>query len=454
MTFETVNPSTGRPIATFEALTDAALEHKLGVAERCEQTHKATPLAERIGWIRAAAQLLEQNQKIYAAEISREMGKPLHEATGEVLKCITVCDYYAKHAPALLADSHVETSAQRSLVRHLPMGTVLAIMPWNFPFWQVFRFAIPALAAGNVVLLKHAENTCGCSLMLESLFREAGVPEGGFQSLLISIAQTQKILADDRVRAATLTGSGRAGSATAETAGRHLKKVVLELGGSDPFIVMPSANIDAAVAAAARGRLMNAGQSCIAAKRIIVHRDVYSEFKDRLIGEFETKRVGDPFDERTDIGPLATQAILRTLERQVDQTVAAGATALTGGTPVANGGWFFPPTILADIPEASPAMREEFFGPVALLFEVDSLDDAITLSNDSEFGLGSVLFTQDEGEIEQAFSDIESGATFINTITASDPRMPFGGIKRSGIGRELAADGLYEFVNKKTCWVA
>ena len=453
MIIESINPATEEIEARFETLSDTDLEGRIALASASERRHRDTTLQERIAWITAARRLLEERQETLAEMITQEMGKPVASAILEIRKCMTVCDYYAENGAALLADRPVQTVASDSFVRHLPLGIVLAIMPWNFPFWQVFRFAIPALMAGNVVLLKHAENTLGCSASIEALFREAGVPSGGFQSLVISVAQTQKLLTDPRVRAATFTGSESAGQAVAETAGKHLKKVVLELGGSDPFIVMPSADLDQAVVDATRGRLNNCGQSCIAAKRIIIHRDLYTEFRDALVASFESQTVGSPLDQQTQIGPMATEALRARLHDQVSESLALGATAITATDPIERPGWFYRPTILENIPTAAPASSEELFGPVASLFEVNSFDDAIRLANQTRFGLGSVLYSRDDQEVARAFNEIEAGATFVNTITAADPNLPFGGIKHSGYGRELAAEGMHEFMNLKTCWI-
>ncbi|MEL7313177.1 MAG: NAD-dependent succinate-semialdehyde dehydrogenase [Pseudomonadota bacterium] len=454
MIIESIDPATEQVQARYETLTDAELESRIAAAASAEQTHRSTSVETRVQWIKAAKRLLAEQEQRLAETISREMGKPIGAATLEIRKCMTVCDYYAENGPSLLLDRQVETNAHSSFVRYLPLGVVLAIMPWNFPFWQVFRFAIPALMAGNVVLLKHAENTLACSALMETIFHEAGVPSAGFQSLVITVEQTQSLLADARIRAATFTGSEQAGKAVAETSGRHLKKVVLELGGSDPFIVMPSADLERAVADATRGRLGNCGQSCIAAKRLIVHNDIYTEFRDALVASFESQSVGMPLEPGTDIGPMATEALRARLDEQVDETVARGAKALIGHHRLDRPGWFYPPTILEDIPTGSPAASEELFGPVASLFRANDFNDALRIANDTRFGLGSALFTRDANEIERAFNEIDAGATFINSITASDARLPFGGIRNSGYGRELAAEGMHEFMNLKTCWVA
>lgn len=383
--------------------------------------------------------------------MTTEMGKTHRSAIAEVEKCAWVCDFYAEHGPEFLADRQIDTSAEFSVARYLPLGPVLAIMPWNFPLWQVFRFAAPALMAGNVGLLKHASNVPQSALAISDILKRAGAPEGAFQTLLISGNQVEAVLSDARVRAATLTGSEAAGRAVAETAGRHLKKVVLELGGSDPFIVLPSADLADAVKHAVTGRTLNNGQSCIAAKRFIIHADIYDEFRDRFAAALDDLSVGDPMDDQTDVGPLATDAIREELAEQVDASVAKGARCVVGAETIDGDGWYFKPGLLEAIPEDAPAHGEELFGPVASLFKVGSLDDAIERANGTRFGLGSAIFTQDKEEMERAFNEIESGATFVNAITASDPRMPFGGVKASGYGRELAEDGIREFVNVKSC---
>jgi len=369
---------------------------------------------------------------------------------GEVEKCALVCRHYAAHTAAYLADEPMTSSASRSYVRHLPLGPILAVMPWNFPFWQVFRFAAPALMAGNVALLKHASNVPASALAIEEIFRLAGFEEGVFQTLLVGSDAVEAIVADPRVRAATVTGSEGAGAAVASAAGRHHKKVVLELGGSDPFIVLPSADIGAAVKAAVGARIINNGQSCIAAKRFIVHAAVYAEFEEAFVAGFEALKVGDPMQADTDIGPLATPQIKSELAAQVEASVAKGAKRLCGAQPMSGVGNFFRPGVLGSIPRESPAWSEEFFGPVAMLFRVDNIDEAIDLANDTRFGLGSSVWTRDEDEIKAAVNRIEAGCTFVNAIVASDPRLPFGGIKSSGHGRELARDGMIEFMNRKT----
>jgi succinate-semialdehyde dehydrogenase/glutarate-semialdehyde dehydrogenase len=386
------------------------------------------------------------------------MGKPINSAVQEAEKCALVCRYYAENAERHLADELVETNAARSFVRYQPLGVVLAVMPWNFPFWQVFRFAAPALMAGNVGLLKHSSNVPQCALAIEDIFRRADFPEGAFQTLLIGSDPVQSILEDPRVAAATLTGSEPAGRSVAGIAGKQIKKTVLELGGSDPFIVMPSADLEAAVTTAVKARTINNGQSCIAAKRFIVHSQIYDEFETRFVEAMKSLRVGDPMIESIDIGPLATEQILKDIEEQVSVSVAAGAKVLTGGQKFkAEGelaeGHFYQPTVLVDIPKGSPAYQDEIFGPVASLFRVANIDQAIELANATSFGLGAAAWTADEAERERFIDEIESGSVFINGMVASDPRLPFGGVKHSGYGRELGEFGIREFVNIKTVWI-
>ena len=406
-----------------------------------------------------AAEILENEKQEFARMMTLEMGKPIKGAVQETEKCAWVCRYYAENAERHLADEVIETQATKSYVHFQPLGVVLAVMPWNFPFWQVFRFAAPALMAGNVGLLKHASNVPQCALAIEDIFRRAGFSEGAFQTLLIGSEEVQQVLEDPRVAAATLTGSEPAGRSVAGIAGKQIKKTVLELGGSDPFIVMPSADLDTAATTAVKARTINNGQSCIAAKRFIVHAQIYEEFEKRFVESMKALRVGDPMDEATDIGPLATEQILKDLEEQVSVSVAAGAKILTGGKKFkADGdfaaGNFYEPTVLADIPKDSPAYRDELFGPVASLFRVRNIDEAIELANDTPFGLGSAAWTNDESELKRFVDELEAGSVFINGMVASDPRLPFGGIKNSGYGRELGEFGIREFVNIKTIWIS
>ncbi|HYG08775.1 MAG TPA: NAD-dependent succinate-semialdehyde dehydrogenase [Pyrinomonadaceae bacterium] len=453
MAIASVNPATGEKLREFAPHTEAEIEDRLRRAADAYREHRRTTFAERAEKMLGAARILETEKDRFARLMTAEMGKPLQAAREEAAKCALVCRYYAEHAAQFLADEEVETSATRSFIRYEPLGAVLAVMPWNFPFWQVFRFAAPALMAGNVGLLKHASNVPQCALAIEEIFRRAGFAEGVFQTLLLNSDQVGRVIGDARVRAATLTGSEHAGSEVASRAGKAIKKTVLELGGSDPFIVMPSADFESALKTAVKARTINNGQSCIAAKRFIVHADVYAEFARRFVERMAALNVGDPADEATEIGPLATASILEELDAQVKKSVEAGARVLTGGERLRRAGNYYAPTVLADIPKNSPAYTEEFFGPVALLFRVRSIEEAIELANNTTFGLGASVWTNDEDERERFVGDIEAGAVFVNAMVASDPRMPFGGVKRSGYGRELGEFGIREFVNIKTVWI-
>jgi succinate-semialdehyde dehydrogenase/glutarate-semialdehyde dehydrogenase len=453
MAIASVNPATGEVLREFTPHNQTEIEEKLERAARAFQAHRRTSFDERAKRMLGAAEILDAERERFARLMTEEMGKPVRGAREEAAKCALVCRYYAEHAEKFLADEMVETGATRSFVHYEPLGAVLAVMPWNFPFWQVFRFAAPALMAGNTGLLKHASNVPQCALAIEEIFLRAGFPEGVFQTLLINSDEVARVLGDARVRAATLTGSEHAGSEVASRAGREIKKTVLELGGSDPFIVMPSADFESAVSTAVKARTINNGQSCIAAKRFIVHADIYEEFARRMASGMEALKVGDPSDETTDIGPLATESIVEELGAQVRKSVEMGARALTGGERLRQKGNYYAPTVLADIPKNSPAYAEEFFGPVALLFRVASIEEAIALANDTTFGLGASAWTRDDGERERFVDEIEAGAVFINAMVASDPRLPFGGVKRSGYGRELGAFGIREFVNIKTIWI-
>lgn len=454
MGIATINPATGKTIKTFEALTASEIETKLALAESTFRQYRKTPFAQRSQWLHAAANILDRDAVKFGELITLEMGKTLKSAIAEVNKCALVCRYYADNAAEFLQDQIVATDASRSLVRFQPLGIILAVMPWNFPFWQVIRFAAPALMAGNVGLLKHASNVPQSALAIEAIFQEAGFPEGAFQTLLIGAAQVESVVNDPRVKAATLTGSEPAGASLAAAAGKQLKKVVLELGGSDPFIVLASADLEVAVKTGVTARMINNGQSCIAAKRFIVHQAIADQFQQCLIEEFQSLNIGDPLAEDTDIGPLATPSILNELDQQVQAAVAKGAKLLIGGKILAErAGNFYPPTILTQITPDIPAYAEEFFGPVALLFRVESLDEAIAIANDTSFGLGASAWTNDVEEQERLIEEIDAGAVFINGMVKSDPRLPFGGIKRSGYGRELASYGIQEFVNIKTIWI-
>ena len=453
MAIATINPATGEVVKTFEALTAAQIEEKLQLAASAFRSHRRTTFAERAAKMMRAAEILEKEKDECARLMTLEMGKPLKAAVAEALKCATGCRFYAEHAEKFLADEVVETGARRSFVRYLPIGPILAIMPWNFPFWQVMRFAAPALMAGNVGLLKHASNVPQCALKIEEILHRAGFEGGVFQTLLIGSGPVDGILNDRRVMAATLTGSEQAGIQVGVSAAKRIKKVVLELGGSDPFVVMPSADLDAAVATAVEARIQNNGQSCIAAKRFIVAEKIADEFERKFVSRMQALRVGDPFDESTQLGPLANADAVTSLDSDVQKTVAAGAHVLTGGHPLNRPGNFYAPTVLTDIPKDSPAYKEEFFGPVASLFRVKNIDEAIALANDSRFGLGASAWTNDPAETERFVNELEAGMVFLNKMVASDPRVPFGGVKSSGHGRELSVYGIREFVNIKTVWI-
>ena len=453
MTIATINPATGRTERTFPPLSDAELDARIRCAADTYQQYRRLGLRERTRMLIKAAEILEAEKEIFGRVMTLEMGKTLKAAVDEAVKCAWGCRYYAEHAERFLAEEEVATSASRSLIRYEPIGPILAIMPWNFPFWQVFRFAAPALAAGNVGLLKHASNVPQCALAIEDIFRRAGFPEGCFQTLLIDTDRVQRIIEDPRVAGVTLTGSNAAGSAVGSAAGKQIKKSVLELGGSDPFIVTPTANLDAAAGTAVKARIINNGQSCIAAKRFIVVGSIADEFERRLVAGMQSLQVGDPLDPKTDVGPLANEAQVKTLAGQVERSVSDGARLLTGGHRLDRPGYYFAPGVLTDISPDAPAYREEVFGPVALLFRARDVDQAIAIANDSPFGLGASAWTNNETERRRFITELESGMVFINAMVASDPRLPFGGVKQSGYGRELSEHGLREFVNIKTVWI-
>lgn len=454
MAIESRNPATEELLQAFETMSEDAVDGALDRSVAAHQQLRLLSFDERAILMHEVARLLDERKQRYGRLLTEEMGKTLSSAIAEVEKCAWVCRYYADNAAAHLADRPIETDAARAYACYLPIGPVLAVMPWNFPFWQVFRFAAPALMAGNSGLLKHASNVPRSALAIAEVFADAGFHSGCFETLLIAADQVERVVADSRVRAVTLTGSEGAGTAIAAAAGNHVKKTVLELGGSDPFIVMPSADFDKAVESAVTARTINNGQSCIAAKRFIVHRDIYPRFRDAFVAAFEALELGDPMMASTHIGPLATAAVRNDLAAQVSDTLKAGARRLCGAEPVDGKGYFYRPGILENIPRESPAFLEELFGPVALLFDVDNLDEAIELANSSRFGLGSAIFTNDKQEINRAVRDLDSGSTFINAMVASDPRLPFGGVKASGYGRELSSDGIREFVNIKTVSIA
>ncbi|MCP3101038.1 NAD-dependent succinate-semialdehyde dehydrogenase [Myxococcus sp. K15C18031901] len=454
MAIATIDPTTGKTLRTFTALTPVELDLKLQLAADTFRAYRQTSFAERARWMRRAAELLDAEADRYGRVMTEEMGKPLEAAKAEARKCATACRYYVQKAEGLLKDRPVEVGGDTAFVRYQPLGPVLAVMPWNFPFWQVVRFAAPALMAGNVGLLKHAHNVPQCALALEELFLQAGFPAGAFQALLIETADVDRVIEDPRVRAVTLTGSEAAGRAVGAAAGKAIKKVVLELGGSDPFVVMPSADLDKAVETAVAARLINNGQSCIAAKRFIVAEPIAAEFERRFVERMKRVTVGDPADPKTDVGPLATEGILKGLHAQVEASVKAGARLLLGGKPLERPGNFYPPTVLADPPPQAPAFHDELFGPVATLLRARDVEHAVELANATPFGLGASVWTRDAAEQRRFIDGIDAGMVFVNEMVVSDARLPFGGVKHSGHGRELADLGLFEFLNAKTVRVA
>ena len=453
MEIASINPATGETLKTFSALSGEQIEEKLQLSADTFRTYRHTPMDERSRMMQRAADILDTEKHEFARVMTIEMGKPIKAAVAEAEKCAWVCRYYAENAQQHLADLIVDTNAEKSFVHFQPFGPVLAVMPWNFPFWQVFRFAAPALMAGNVGLLKHASNVPQCALAIEDIFLRAGFPKGAFQTLLIGSDAVEAILSDARVVAATLTGSEPAGRSVASIAGKNIKKTVLELGGSDPFIVMPSADLDEAVSTAVKARTINNGQSCIAAKRFIVATEIYEEFERKFVDQMKALRIGDPLEESTEIGPLATPQIVKDLEDQVQRAVAAGARVLTGGKRMGRTGNFFEPTVLVDVDLRAAVSCEEIFGPVAMLFRAQNIDEAIRIANVTSFGLGSSAWTNDRTEQAKFIEELEAGSVFINGMVASDPRLPFGGVKHSGYGRELAEFGIREFVNIKTVWI-
>ena len=445
-----INPATGQTLRSFESLSEPQLAEKLELAAQAFHEHRRTPFAERSLRMIRAAEILENEKDQLGRLMTLEMGKPIKAAVAEAAKCALACRYYAENAERQLTDEPVNTGTGRSYVRYQPLGPVLAIMPWNFPFWQVFRFAAPALMAGNIGLLKHASNVPQCALAIEDILRRAGFAANVFQTLLIGADRVRRVVEDPRVKAVTLTGSEPAGREIAAIAGRQIKKTVLELGGSDPFIVTASADLEAAVRAAVQARIINNGQSCIAAKRFIAVGEIASEFQRRFVAAMQAVKVGDPMDESTELGPLATPSILAGLDQQVRASVEAGARVLTGGRRIARPGNYYEPTVLADIPRNSPAWSEELFGPVASIFPARDIAEAIEIANATAFGLGASVWTSDPSEQERFIDAIEAGMVFVNGMVASDPRLPFGGVKNSGYGRELGACGIREFVNIKT----
>ncbi|HEX4652277.1 MAG TPA: NAD-dependent succinate-semialdehyde dehydrogenase [Granulicella sp.] len=454
MAIASINPANGKLLRSFTPLDEETVRQRIALAVAAFREYATVSLEHRALCMRKLATLLEQDAGELAATITMEMGKPLQAAHAEVAKCASTCRYYAENAGRMLAPEVIPTEASSSYVRWDPLGVVLAVMPWNFPFWQVFRFLAPALMAGNVALLKHAPNVPQCALAIEALVRRAGFPRGTMQTLLIESQQVEMVLADERVAAVTLTGSERAGRAVGAQAGWLIKPSVLELGGSDPFIVMESAELERAAETAVRARCVNSGQSCIAAKRIIVAEAIYEAFAERFVAGMEAMRVGDPMNDATDIGPLATAKAVDDLEAQVNAAIMAGATVLTGGERMMGEGYYFEPTVLADVPRSAPVYRDELFGPVAMLFRARDLEEAIEIANDTPFGLAASAWTRDPGEQQRLVSELDAGVVFLNKMVASDPRLPFGGIKHSGYGRELSAAGMREFMNAKTVVIA
>ncbi|MFI7022067.1 NADP-dependent succinic semialdehyde dehydrogenase [Micromonospora sp. NPDC049900] len=456
MSIATTDPRSGQVLKTYEAMSDAQVDEAIERTHLAYRDLRSTTIAQRGRWLTAAADLLEAERDEIARLMTTEMGKTLAASKAEVTKCASACRFYARHAAEFLADRPADASAvsaTRAFVRYQPIGPVLAVMPWNFPLWQVVRFAAPALMAGNTGLLKHASNVPQTALTLESVFRRAGFPEGAFTALLVGSDAVDRILSDPRVRAATLTGSEPAGRSIAQIAGRELKKTVLELGGSDPFVVMPSADVDLAAEVATTARCQNNGQSCIAAKRFIVHTDVYEAFAEAFAHRMSALRVGDPMDDDTDVGPLASERGRDEVDAQVRDAVDRGATVLCGGEKPTGDGWFYPPTVVTDLRPDMRMWSEEVFGPVAGLYRVSSYDEAIEVANGTPYGLGSNAWTRDPQEQERFATDLDAGAVFVNGMTTSYPELPFGGVKNSGYGRELSAQGMHEFCNVKTVWV-
>jgi len=449
MAIATINPATGETLETFAVQTQAGIDQCLALADEQFASWSRTTFAQRAQSMFCAAEILESEKVALGRLMTTEMGKPISAAIAEAEKCATACRYYAENAERFLADERMPTSDGEAWVAYQPLGAVLAIMPWNFPFWQVIRFAAPALMAGNVGVLKHASNVPRCALALADVFSRAGFPAGAFQALLVESSAVEGIISDERIAAITLTGSEGAGRAVAGAAGRNLKKSVLELGGSDPFVIMPSADLEKATATAVTARMINNGQSCIAAKRFIVHDAIYDRFLDAFVGQVAALRVGDPMDERTQLGPLATAAIRDGLDEQVKATVSAGARVMTGGHPLDRPGFYYAPTVLCDIPDGSPADDQELFGPVASVWKARDIDHALDIANGTGFGLGASAWTNDKQERARFARDLEAGLVFINGMVASEPALPFGGVKRSGYGRELGTFGIREFVNIK-----
>jgi succinate-semialdehyde dehydrogenase/glutarate-semialdehyde dehydrogenase len=453
MSFQVINPATGEMVKEIPAWDDATVEAALSQVAEATPAWANTPLTERCALMHQAAQVLRDNKDKYARLITTEMGKLINDARSEVEKCALVCDYYAEHGPAFLQDEPIASDAGKSYVAYLPLGTVLAVMPWNFPFWQVFRFAAPALVAGNTGLLKHASNVPESALAIEAVFHDAGFPPGVFRALMIRASQVQKVIEDPRVHAVTLTGSEPAGRQVAATAGANLKKSVLELGGSDAFIVLEDADLDETVKVAVTSRFLNTGQSCIAAKRFIVVDGIAEDFVARFKAVTEVLQPGDPLNEATTLAPMARTDLRDELHQQVRDSIAAGAEAVTGCEPVQGAGAYYLPSILDRVEPGMRAYEEELFGPVAIVIRARDENDALRIANDSPYGLGGSIWTGDTARGERLARRMQSGATFINGLVKSDPRLPFGGVKNSGYGRELSHHGIHEFVNAKTIWI-
>ena len=453
MAIASVNPATGEVLKQFQPMDANAIKQKIAAAQRAFQINRTLSFAERARCMVKAAETLESRKAELAKTATLEMGKPLRQAVAEVEKCAWACRYFAENAERQLADEQIESDAAQSLVRFEPLGVILAIMPWNFPYWQVFRFAAPALMAGDAGLLKHASNVPQCALAIESVFASSGFPEGLFSTLLVGADAVESIIRDPRIKAVTLTGSEPAGRTVAAQAGREIKKTVLELGGSDPFIVMPTADLDKAATVATQARVQNNGQSCIAAKRFIVADSVADTFLPKFVDRFKALHVGDPLAEGTDIGPLANASGVEEVDRQVQALVKVGAKVLTGGSRPNGKGFYYPPTVLVDVPPQSTEAKEEVFGPVAMLFRVKDAAEAIKIANSTTFGLGASVWTNDPAERDLFIKNIEAGGVFVNGLVKSDPRLPFGGVKASGYGRELSEFGIREFVNVKTVWI-
>ncbi len=454
MGIQSRNPATGEVFKTFESHSDAQIDARITKSVAAHHELRKWSFEKRAKHMRIAAQIMRDEAKTLGSIMTSEMGKTLKSAIAEVNKCARGTDYYADTAAEHLADEIVKTDAKKSYRKFLPLGPVLAVMPWNYPVWQVIRFSSPALMAGNTCLLKHASNVPQCALYIEDVYKRAGFPEGAFQTLLIGSSKVERILRDPRVRAATLTGSEKAGGSVASICGEEIMPTVLELGGSDAFIIMPSADLDKAVELGTTARTQNNGQSCIAAKRFFIHSDIYDDVKARFVERFKSLTIGNPMKAETDIGPLVNEEAVETVVNQVDAAIKDGAVRVYGAEAIDGEGYFFKPGILENIPESSNAYHEEIFAPVALLFKVNTLGEAIEIANSSQFGLGSAIFTADTSEQELAIAELEAGATFVNAMTSSNPHLPFGGIKRSGYGRELAAEGIRTFCNTKTVYIA